>query len=688
MKLVAFVFVVLALSGSIVVGSVFPGTSWPSADPADLGLNAGKLEDARDYALTGGGSGMIVHQGKVVMSWGDRARNYDLKSSSKSIGLTAMGLALKDGKLRWTDKAADVHPSFGVPPESNRATGWLGKITLEHLAKQTAGFEKRGGYEPLVFEPGTEWHYSDCGPNWLAECVTLAYRRDVESLLFERVFDKIGVKASDLRWRNHSYRPHRIEGLKRCEFGSGVHANVNAMARIGLLYLREGNWDGEELLPREFVRMLNKPRPGMIGLPERDKATHGNASEHYSLLWWNNADGTLQNVPRDAYWSWGLYDSMIVVIPSLDLVVARAGKSWSRKGWNSHYDVLQPFFDPIVASAAKAPKDGPRKAEVKNNGAPYPPSPMIRGIQWASKESIVRKAKGSDNWPLTWADDDALYTAYGDGWGFEPKVPEKLSLGLAKVTGDPSKPQGENIRSETAEQRGQGKHGKKASGLLMVDGTLYMWVRNAGNSQLGWSEDRGLTWAWADWKFETSFGCPTFLNFGKNDEGARDDFVYIYSQESDSAYDAADSMVLARVVKDRIRERTAYGFFAGMDPANAPKWRPEVSRRKSVFEHEGMCYRGGVTFNAGLKRYLWCQIHPDSPHEQGPRFEGGFGIYDAPNPWGPWTTVFFTRKWDVGPGETSSFPAKWMSADGRTAHLVFSGDDFFSVRKAEFLLAR
>ena len=56
-------------------------------------------------------------------------------------------------------------------------------------------------------------------------------------------------------------------------------------------------------------------------------------------------------------------------------------------------------------------------------------------------------------------------------------------------------------------------------------------------------------------------------------------------------------------------------------------------------------------------------------------------MYDAPEPWGPWTTAFYTEAWDVGPGETSSFPAKWLSGDGRTVYLVFSGDDCFSVRK-------
>ncbi len=79
-----------------------------------------------------------------------------------------------------------------------------------------------------------------------------------------------------------------------------------------------------------------------------------------------------------------------------------------------------------------------------------------------------------------------------------------------------------------------------------------------------------------------------------------------------------------------------------------------------------------------MKRYLWCQILPG----EDPRFRGGFGIYDAPEPWGPWSTAYFTETWDVGPGETSSFPTKWMSADGKTLHLVFSGDDSFSVRRA------
>jgi hypothetical protein len=53
-----------------------------------------------------------------------------------------------------------------------------------------------------------------------------------------------------------------------------------------------------------------------------------------------------------------------------------------------------------------------------NATPPYPSSPLIAGIEWAPLETIVRRAKGSDNFPLTWSDDDALYTTFGDGWGY------------------------------------------------------------------------------------------------------------------------------------------------------------------------------------------------------------------------------------------------------------------------------
>src|SRR3954451_4005878 len=202
------------------------------------------------------------------------------------------------------------------------------------------------------------------------------------------------------------------------------------------------------------------------------------------------------------------------------------------------------------------------------------------------------------------------------------------------------------------------------------------------------TERRSKTWTWCDWRFEVGFGCPTFLNFGRDYAGARDGFVYVYSPDGDTAYRPADRIVLARVPKGRIKDRDAYEFFKAPDGDGRPTWTRAIGERGAVFAHPGRCYRSGVTYDAGLKRYLWVQTLPGTEEKAADtRFAGGFAVYDAPEPWGPWTTAFFTEKWDVGPGETASFPTRWMSADGRTVHLVFSGDDHFAVRRATLTVA-
>ena len=650
----------------------YPDRTWQEAAPAQAGLAEAKLAVARDYALTGGGSGCVIRGGKRVFTWGDQASRYDLKSSTKSFGAAALGLAVKDGLVKLTDKAIQHQPALGLPPQSNAATGWLEEITILHLASQTAGFDKAGGYTSLLFKPGTEWSYSDGGPNWLAECLTLAWHKDLNEVMFDRLFTPLGIQRGDLVWRKNSYRPELLDGVKSREFGAGISANVDAMARFGLLWLREGRWKEKQLLPREFVDQVRTVAPGLPGLKVHVPEHYGKASNHYGLLWWNNTDETIEGLPLDTYWTWGLYDSLIVVMPTLDMVVARAGQSWKRQDGANHYEVLKPFLLPLVAAAT-----GRTKAAHAEPARPYPPSPVIASIGWAPLMEVQRKAEGSDNWPMTWADDDAQYTAYGDGNGFEPFVKSKLSLGLAKVTGMPPDFAGTNLRSTTAESLGDGKRGRKACGILCVNGTLYLLVRNAGNAQLGWSVDHGATWTWAGWKFTESFGCPTFLNFGRNYSGARDGFVYLVSPDSNNAYERADRFVMARVPKDRLREQAGYEFLVKLDGQGMPHWSKEAAERGAVFNHTGACYRSGITYDSGLKRYLWCQTGAGKDT----RFAGGFAIYDAPEPWGPWTTVYYTDAWDTGPGESMSLPVKWMSADGLTVHLVFSGQDHFSVRQ-------
>ena len=123
----------------------------------------------------------------------------------------------------------------------------------------------------------------------------------------------------------------------------------------------------------------------------------------------------------------------------------------------------------------------------------------------------------------------------------------------------------------------------------MVQGILYMWVRNAGNSQLAWSGDRGQNWRWSEWQWTNSFGCPTFLNFGPNYEKARDNFVYVYSPDADDAYTSADRMILARVPKNRVTDQSAYEFFQRLDDSDAALWTRSLASRGSVLASPGKC---------------------------------------------------------------------------------------------------
>lgn len=85
---------------------------------------------------------------------------------------------------------------------------------------------------------------------------------------------------------------------------------------------------------------------------------------------------------------------------------------------------MRPILTFLVFVAAAA---GMRAAEP---APPYPPSPVIAGIDWAPANTIVRQAKDGDNWPVTWADDDAIYTTWGDGTGFPPREVSDLTRQL------------------------------------------------------------------------------------------------------------------------------------------------------------------------------------------------------------------------------------------------------------------
>lgn len=345
------------------------------AKPEQVGMNAAKLAVARDYALRGGGSGCILRGGRLVMAWGDQRTRYDIFSSTKSIGVTALGLAIMDEKAHLQDLAKQHLPGVGVPPESNTQSGWLDELTLWQLATQTGGFEKTRGWCRQLKRPGTTWMYSD-GTNWLADCLTKAYGRDLLEVMTERVFKPLGITVGntpeggdhDLYWGyNFLDRPQQLDGINRRPFGAGIFCNVTAMSKIGYLYLRRGRWQGRQIIPEEFVTTATTIAARLPAMPVADGLdwTAG-ASGHYGLLWWNNRDGAIAGVPRDAFWAYGMKESFLAVISSLDLVAVRAGDylapSEDPRRSDTYNNLVKPFLLPICQSVEPVPvrDDQPR----------------------------------------------------------------------------------------------------------------------------------------------------------------------------------------------------------------------------------------------------------------------------------------------------------------------------------------
>ncbi|MFB0552829.1 MAG: serine hydrolase [Phycisphaerae bacterium] len=675
---------------------VFAGQAnfeWETVSPEIEGMSSEKLDAAKDTLATKGTKTLLViRNDKIVYEWyasgwDSKRRHYTASLAKALVGGVSLMLALNDGWIGVDEPACNYIPEWKADPQRS-------KITIRHLATHSSGVEDaeqdeiphfelpgwKGGFwkkdpdpftlsrdkAPIIFPPGTKYAYSNPGMAMLSYAVTASLQdtehTDVRTLLRERVMRPIGVK--DDEWSIGYGQTYKVNGLNLVVNWGGGGYTARAVARVGRLMLRKGNWQGKQLIDSRFVEEVVKYAD--TPLPDRPA---GNPNPGSGLGWWTNFDGVWTKVPRDAFAGAGAGNQVLLVVPSLELIIVRNGSNlYDPAKEEGFWGGLEKYlFNPVMETII---------------GPPYPRSDLIMKVNFAPASSIVRKAKGSDNWPITWSDDDNLYTAYGDGWGFEPKTKKKLSLGIAKIIGSPPDFQGINIRTDSGERIGQGAKGAKASGLLCVDSVLYTLVRNTGNSQIAWSADHGKNWEWCDWKFTTSFGAPTFLNFGRNYAGARDDFVYIFSHDSNSAYEPADRMVMARVHKEQIRNHDAYEFFKELDESGQPIWTKNIHGRGAVFINPVRCYRSGISYNARLKRYLWCQTIYG---EDDMRFKGGIGIFDAPDPWGPWTTVFYTENWDVGPGETSCLPTKWMSEDGKTCYLLFSGDDCFSVRKIQLL---
>lgn len=344
---------------------------WQKASPESQGMDGTKLEAMKD-ALAGRRTKafLVIRNNRIVYEWyqeghGPEKRHYTASMAKAIVGSLSLTVVASDGLIALDDRAAKYVPQWeGLPRKS--------RITIRHLGSHTSGIEDaeadylphkeligwKGDFwkrpapprdpftlardaAPVLFEPGTEMQYSNPGIAMLTYCVTASLRdtprRDIRTLLHERIMRPIGVP--DEEWSVGYGKTYMVDGLPLVGSWGGGSYTARAVARVGRLMLREGDWEGRRLISAEAVRQVT-----------RDVGTPGNCG----IGWWNNNEGAFPELPKDAFWGSGAGHQVVFVVPSLNLVAVRNGSTLDM-GIN-HQEALRVYlFRPLVEAVTDVP---------------------------------------------------------------------------------------------------------------------------------------------------------------------------------------------------------------------------------------------------------------------------------------------------------------------------------------------
>lgn len=332
--------------------------------------------------------------------------------------------------------------------------------------------------------------------------------------------------------------------------------------------------------------------------------------------------------------------------------------------------------------------------------APYPQSRLISAVAWDfSTVGAQRKALGSDLWPCTWAADGDLYCAWGDGGGFDGNSDYvgRVSLGFARIAGtpnseDPGAITGKNIWGSPPYAEASAGFGGKVGSMIAVQGVLYanggFWTTD--NSQdpvhasgrgplnaIAWSTDAAHTWQITPWSAPLPLG--SFLDTGQDSTSAAPGYVYLYYMRGgDSRH-----LYLERIRPDLLTSdpttTQSVEYFAGASRrARGARWSVQEAQATPVFADRNNVQGPSAVYDRALGRYLLTVGHYASGNDNDSS-AGQVGLFEAPNPWGPWGTIGYYENWGGFKAETAGdflslrIPSKWISSDGRTLWAVFSG---------------
>ena len=229
-----------------------------------------------------------------------------INSQTKSFMATALGLAVGEGRLTLEDRVLPYFPE--VDPDGVCENGR--KMRVRDLLAMASGHAqdpmdafRQGGPEayfalPVPYEPGTHFLYNTGNSNMLGLLVERVTGQSLYAYLKARVFDKIGIAIEDGDW-------DRVRGA--CSGGFGLHATAMDVLRLANLYLLRGRWQGEQILPEEWVDLVSKKK-----IDNGDGTDSWGAGYSYQFWMCDYAD---------AYRIDGAGGQQAAIVPSEDMVI-------------------------------------------------------------------------------------------------------------------------------------------------------------------------------------------------------------------------------------------------------------------------------------------------------------------------------------------------------------------------------
>jgi CubicO group peptidase (beta-lactamase class C family) len=305
----------------------------PSDSPAPTGIDPAKIKAAVEMAfsdpeaMTAGF--LVLHKGQIVaeryMPGITKDTQLESWSMGKSISATLFALLVKDGTYMLEQPAPVAAWQSPDDPRSKIRNIDLLRMSsgLRFIAGQDPDYTEDKGYpdhmfiytgavdafeysinRPLQFPPNTEGRYRNCDPLTIGYLIKQAVtKRGEQYLSFPQraLFDAIGIRRQILE--TDPYGNFLLTG-----YDYGTPRN---WARLGLLYLQDGVWQGKRILPEGWSKFVSTPAPAW-------------KQPVYGGFFWINGTGDW-NLPKNAYLMAGAGGQNVFIVPSHQLVIVRMG---------------------------------------------------------------------------------------------------------------------------------------------------------------------------------------------------------------------------------------------------------------------------------------------------------------------------------------------------------------------------